>query len=198
MVFYYSYQNALGIFLFRFVFPHENSKTIIGANYLTKENGQSILLLVVYDAIMQVTYYVIYVYVAWDIYHLSCGSEGSKNTTRESCLFIICYGFIVSLQVTWERMRQLGDIPCGRDGHTLRYYDSICTFSLMSCREAPTFVCKLVETFTLSLVSIWSLQLLRLLRSLKTVFSDRSDHSDPIVIIAVIQPNIYLWSLQRC
>jgi len=33
-------------FLFRFVFPHENSKTI-GANYLIKENGQSILVLVV-------------------------------------------------------------------------------------------------------------------------------------------------------
>jgi len=42
-------------FLFRFLFPHENSKTI-GANYLTKENVQSILVLVVYDAIVQVVY----------------------------------------------------------------------------------------------------------------------------------------------
>jgi len=42
-------------FLFRFLFPHENSKTI-GANYRTKENGQSILVLVVNDAIMQVAY----------------------------------------------------------------------------------------------------------------------------------------------
>ena len=45
-------------FLFRFVFPHENNKTI-GANYLTKENGQSILVLVVYDAIMQVAYLIL-------------------------------------------------------------------------------------------------------------------------------------------
>ena len=28
--------------------------------------------------------------------------------------------FTVGLQVTWERLRQLGDSPVGRDGHTLR------------------------------------------------------------------------------
>ncbi|XP_031574468.1 rab9 effector protein with kelch motifs-like [Actinia tenebrosa] len=31
----------------------------------------------------------------------------------------------VGLQVTWERMRQLGDIPCGRDGHTLSSVGSV-------------------------------------------------------------------------
>jgi len=51
----YNDQNALGIFfLIEIYFPHENGKTI-GANYLlTKENGQSILVLVVYDAIMKI------------------------------------------------------------------------------------------------------------------------------------------------
>ena len=29
--------------------------------------------------------------------------------------------FLVGLQVTWERIQQLGDIPCARDGHTLRF-----------------------------------------------------------------------------
>lgn len=28
---------------------------------------------------------------------------------------------LVGLQATWERMQQLGDVPCARDGHTLRF-----------------------------------------------------------------------------
>ena len=32
--------------------------------------------------------------------------------------------FTVGLQVTWERLRQLGDSPVGRDGHTLRLVQS--------------------------------------------------------------------------
>ena len=31
------------------------------------------------------------------------------------------FQMLVGLQVTWERLQQLGDIPCARDGHTLRY-----------------------------------------------------------------------------
>jgi hypothetical protein len=41
-----SFYYALGIFFFRLLFPHENSKTI-GTNYVTKENRQSILVEVV-------------------------------------------------------------------------------------------------------------------------------------------------------
>jgi len=44
-------------FLFRLIlFPRENSKTNWCLDYLTKENGQSILVLVVYDVIIQVAY----------------------------------------------------------------------------------------------------------------------------------------------
>ena len=31
------------------------------------------------------------------------------------------FSLLVGIQVTWERLQQLGDIPCVRDGHTLRY-----------------------------------------------------------------------------
>ena len=54
--FYYNYQNALRISflltnLFKFLFPLENSRTI-ATNYLTKESRQSIMVIVVSDAIM--------------------------------------------------------------------------------------------------------------------------------------------------
>ena len=42
-------------FSFKFLFPLEDNRTT-AANYLTKENRQSILVVVVLDAIMQMSY----------------------------------------------------------------------------------------------------------------------------------------------
>ncbi|KAL9951132.1 hypothetical protein ACROYT_G043743 [Oculina patagonica] len=42
-------------------------------------------------------------------------SESTSDPVYLNDLFVIKVG----LQVTWERMQQLGDVPCARDGHTL-------------------------------------------------------------------------------
>ncbi|XP_048584354.1 rho GTPase-activating protein gacHH isoform X1 [Nematostella vectensis] len=56
------------------------------------------------------------------------GSSGSGYGETENSdpvylndLFLLKVG----LQVSWERMRQLGDVPCGRDGHSLNAVGSV-------------------------------------------------------------------------
>jgi len=92
---------CFGNFLSYSDFYSQNSKTI-GPNYLTKENGQSILVLVVYDAIMQVVAYSVmlasfittakalfvqkYLSVSSVVYSVTCGLVRQRSWVR----FPIC------------------------------------------------------------------------------------------------------------
>lgn len=59
------------------------------------------------------------------------GSSGSgyggehSNTTSEPVYLNDLFLLRVGLQITWERLQQLGDIPCARDGHTLSAVGSV-------------------------------------------------------------------------
>ena len=56
-----------------------------------------------------------------------------------------CLLFLVGVQVTWERMQQLGDIPCARDGHTLRF-----TFDTISSIDTYYIVIIIVQTILMT------------------------------------------------
>ncbi|XP_068676602.1 kelch domain-containing protein 3-like [Montipora foliosa] len=59
------------------------------------------------------------------------GSSGSgyggqhSETTSDPVYLNDLFLLKVGLQVTWERLQQLGDIPCSRDGHTLSAVGSV-------------------------------------------------------------------------
>ena len=58
-----------------------------------------------------------------------------------------CLLFLVGVQVTWERMQQLGDIPCARDGHTLRFTFDTCTISSINTYNIIVIVQTILMTF---------------------------------------------------
>ena len=84
--FYYNY---------KFLFPPENSRTT-AANYLLKGNGQSILVVVVLDAIMQMSYC---------IFFKSYKSKDMHFTLRNKTCFPCLHSLVKTEANVWENSR---------------------------------------------------------------------------------------------